>query len=497
MHSHGFGLWREMPMFGFFGATELLILMFAAAFAIFVFVKLVNGIGILKTLAWGLGLFFVGIVGLSLLIFMFRPHSVGTPVAVHQEMVRAHVRDSTDVRRWLEPVPNSEPVRVSSVQSAAIQAEESTTSAWDEEIVAAASVYPSISDCGRPLAAQLVKELQKENESKEELPKAEEEAKKKYRIALRNSKLNSNDFLNFVINFRKEFTTSFPGSFVDGMNAESLPAFKDKEKEKQYERLHVTVYQSGDEKSHFAKWDDRKSERTQLESGQMVCQLRRDGGMGQLDFVNDFVEKPWIVDPEKFMSQHDNRNFVIGFSERLATSAQEARSGALKDANIRLGKSTAKIFPRGYDMEKNVVDRFTQKLTMPYGSVWREAVLIDYKSPTAPYMKYSSPALAARAAAMVSNRVTVASNVNVGHADTSALSASRARRTGASVRSSSSRQVHPESAIAGLMLLTVVVGWISNWMTQGYYRKPVWTVTNTVFSIGLFILLFIVLLNFA
>jgi len=496
MHSHGFGLWREMPMFGFFGATgatELLILMLAGAFAIFVFVKLVNGIGILKTLAWGLGLFFVGIVGLSLLFFMFQPHSVGTPAEFHGEMGRV----SSGVRRRpITTTLHSEPVLVSSVQSAAIQTEESTTSAWDEEIVAAASVYPSIPDCARPLAAQLVKELQKENESKEELPKAEAEAKKKYRIALSNSKLNSNDFLNFVINFRKEFTASFPGSFVDGMNAESLPAFKDKEKEKQYERLHVTVYQSGDEKSHFAKWDDRKSERTQLESGQMVCQLRRDGGMGQLDFVNDFIEKPWVVDPEKFMSQHDNRSFVIGFSERLATSAQEARSGALKDANIRLGKSTAKIFMRGYDMERNVVDRFTQKLTMPYGSIWREAVLIDCKSGSGLW-SYGDPDVAARAAAGESNRVKVRSNVNVGHADTSTAPTFSARETGASIRSSSSRQVHPESAIAGLMLLTVAVGWISNWMTQGYYRKPVWTVTGTLFSVGLFVLLFIVLLNFA
>jgi hypothetical protein len=51
--------------------------------------------------------------------------------------------------------------------------------------------------------------------------------------------------------------------------------------------------------------------------------------------------------------------------------------------------------------------------------------------------------------------------------------------------------------IAGLMFLTVLMGWISNWMTQGYYRGPVWTVAGTVFSIGFLFLIFVVLMNFA
>ena len=55
----------------------------------------------------------------------------------------------------------------------------------------------------------------------------------------------------------------------------------------------------------------------------------------------------------------------------------------------------------------------------------------------------------------------------------------------------------PESMVAGLIMLTIVIGWVCNSLTQGYYRKHVWTVAGTVFSLGFIFLLLIVVLNFA
>lgn len=348
-----------------------------------------------------------------------------------------------------------------------------TTSAWDENVAPVANVYPGIPECGRPLAAKLVSYLQDELKLEEKSPKAEKEAPAKYRIALKNSRLDQADFLNFLINFRKEFTTAFPGSFVDDMTAGQYPRPKDAEKEKQLQRLYVSVYHSSDGQEGSAKWDDRKPRQAKERTGQIVCQLRRNSSMGQMEFTSDFIEKAWVADTEKFVTRWPKRTFIIGFSPRLATSEQEARVSALKDANARLAKSTNKMFQPNYDMERNVIDRFVQKLTMPYGSVWREAVLIDHGLPDT---SFQHPAAASRGA----NR-----NADVAHPP------------GNQPRSILNSRLNPESMVAGLMMLTIVVGWISNWMTQGYYRGPVWTVAGTVFSIGFLFLIFVVLMNFA
>lgn len=201
--------------------------------------------------------------------------------------------------------------------------------------------------------------------------------------------------------------------------------------------------------------------------------------MGQIEFAGDFIEKAWVADADKFVSRWPKRKFIIGFSPRLARSEQEARVSALRDANVRLAKSTNKIFSPNYDMERNVVDRFIQKLTMPYGSVWREAVLVDHGLPNTSFQRFYGD-----------NRVAV--NIALGERQrtSSARSATPAVVT-------SKGSIDPEAMLAGLMFLTVVLGWISNRMTQGYYRGQVWTVAGTLFCVGAATLVLIVIVNFA
>lgn len=478
------------------GIAGLMIVAALMALAIFVFVKLVDRLGVLKTLAWCLGVFFLGIVGLSLMMFMGRAKVVAKHKQLASEVTSFVSAEARDVG------PGSLPdyprlVAPNSASAISVRDEQPATSAWDENVAPVANVYPGIADCGRPLAAKLVKHLQSENDSKNDEPKAEVEAGTKYRVALKNSGLDQPDYLNFLIRFREEFNSSFPGSFVDDMTAGSYPTPKDPEKEKQYQRLPVTVYSLSDGQGNIAKWfdDDQNRFKAPFErSGQMVCRLRRNGKLGQVEFVSDFIEKPWVADAEKFVSQHPKREFIIGFSPRLAKSEQEARVSALEDANARLGKSRNKVFSSNYDKEKNVVDRFVQKLTMPYGSVWREAVLIDYGMKGTEFWRFYRSGSATAEALIVNDGHPIANppianppidnppvDVRVGR------SMSRFDRTLSS----------PESMVAGLIMLTIVIGWVCNSLTQGYYRKPVWTVTGTVFSLGFIFLLLIVVLNFA
>jgi hypothetical protein len=365
------------------------------------------------------------------------------------------------------------------VGSQSIKTDGPETSAWDEEIAPVANVYPGIAECGKPLAWKLAGHLERENEDSKATPGIESDAPEKYRIALKNSGLDQPDFLNFLIEFRKEFTTAFPGSYVDNMTAGSYPTPKDPEKEKQLQRLYVTVYHSSDGVGGFAKWDDRRSNQVRERSGQIVCQLKRTGRLGQVEFACDFIEKPWVTDAEKFVSRYPKRKFIVGFSPRLAASQQEARVSARQNANVRLAGAANKVFRVGYDMERNVIDRFVQKLTMPYGSVWREAILIDHGLPDTSFQP-------------VDGNRDVASTIAGPRQVAKSIAASESRS-----RSISNIGSNPESMIAGLMFLTVLMGWISNWMTQGYYRGPVWTVAGTVFSIGFLFLIFVVLMNFA
>ena len=487
---------HNQVQFGAISATVGLIIVAALmALAVFVFVKLVDRLGVLKTLAWCLGVFFLGIVGLSLMKFMGRAKAVTKHKQAATEAIsfaRAEAAGSLPDHPRL--------VASNSFSAISVRDEQPTTSAWDENIAPVANIYPGISECGRPLAAKLVVHLQNELKTKEQSPKAEADAPVKYRIALKNTGLDNPDFLNFLINFRKEFTTAFPDSFVDDITDEKSAEPKGKEKE--YSRLNVTVSKLNDPTMRATSWDDGK---TSNQSGQIVCQLRRDGRMGQMEFASDFIEKSWVADAEKFVSRWPKRKFIIGFSPRLAKSEQEARVAALKDANVRLAKSANKIFQPNYDMERNVVDRFIQKLTMPYGSVWREAVLIDHGLPQTKLQSYGGQESAAASFKQPHRS-------NAGHSDNvpsygppihnpPVSNPPVGVRVGRAAKyvgpSNLNNPTNPEAMVAGLMMMTIVVGWVSNWLTQGYYRKPVWTVAGTLFSLGFFFLILIVLLSFA
>ncbi len=124
------------------------------------------------------------------------------------------------------------------------------------------------------------------------------------------------------------------------------------------------------ERSRTAPWDLQ----TQQRSGQYTCDITTPAGTAQVPI--GYTEKPWVETFDLFISAHPNQRYVVGYSPTLVSSEEEARQMARQDA---IGKLQADI-QRGLIVEPNeshVVDRFAQKLSRPYGDVWREAILFN------------------------------------------------------------------------------------------------------------------------
>ena len=125
-----------------------------------------------------------------------------------------------------------------------------------------------------------------------------------------------------------------------------------------------------DERYEPAPWDIN----LQQKSGQHRCDIVTSNGWSNV--TSDYVEKPWVEAFDVFVSARPRQRFVVGYSEKFVSSERAAQQLAMQDAiaNSRVamsggGSVTADI--------SHVIDRFAQKLSRPYGDVWREAVLLD------------------------------------------------------------------------------------------------------------------------
>ncbi|MEM9645498.1 MAG: hypothetical protein AAF989_10930, partial [Planctomycetota bacterium] len=85
-----------------------------------------------------------------------------------------------------------------------------------------------------------------------------------------------------------------------------------------------------------------------------------------------FIEsKTWVTDITRFRNENVDRRFAVGYSDEFTSSESQARTNA-----ISLAKSTFRIGRHGQH-DVPIIDTFSQKLTRPYGTVWRSAVLLD------------------------------------------------------------------------------------------------------------------------
>ena len=187
-------------------------------------------------------------------------------------------------------------------------------------------------------------------------------------------------------------------------------------------------------------------------SGNVKCQAI--GSDRKANATVAFIEKSWVNQFDSLVSELPKKQFVVGYSQELSSSEPLARQSAMENAQsqIRVHADTHGGINTLID-ESHVADRFAQKLTRPYGDVWREAVLIDV---TGEAMRGTIDIAQARAARV--------SSIKKGGA-----------------------------LLAVLLLLAIIaVCFIGNAVTQGYYRRPLSWGASTV---GALIVLAVILLN--
>jgi len=119
--------------------------------------------------------------------------------------------------------------------------------------------------------------------------------------------------------------------------------------------------------------DGKKARQIQ---GRMVCKIETSHGAAEVS--NNYLDKQWVEDLDVYVSKRPQQKFVAGYSHQFVSSQAEASRLAFADAQMK-----SRLLRPGFTVtadESLVVDRFAQKLSRPYGDVWREAVLLDVSS---------------------------------------------------------------------------------------------------------------------
>ncbi len=96
-------------------------------------------------------------------------------------------------------------------------------------------------------------------------------------------------------------------------------------------------------------------------------------------FVAKFVQKAWVHSLADFTAWNDDgRKWIVARSAKLAPSAADARAQAFADAERMLVSADIEdTLPNAVRSGDLVADYFTQRLSRPYGDVYREAMLIE------------------------------------------------------------------------------------------------------------------------
>ena len=310
-----------------------------------------------------------------------------------------------------------------------------TDIAWSNSLPPTADIYPSISSCGRPLAFQIAEQIRQDKRSK-----------KKFAVTFV-KETYAGDYdqwkppKDFVNNFRNEFVKQFPGSNVAAETAEAKSA------NQKLEPLEIKLSFKPTEKIRTGK---------QI-AGTISARWTTRSGTRAVALIN-FVDKPWVLDPYERGNSNPG-HLSVGFSKRLARSQAEAAALAIE--SVQAGPVQA-------------VDRFRQKLSLPYGELWQEAVLVDTRIQTSSTMR--------------GNYDDLLPLVRNWESDQPAAFLSRAE--------SQPKKSNPQSGLSqtsALIVTTiglVLIGFISNLLTQGYYRQNIdlIVVTGAAVVIGLILL---------
>lgn len=145
--------------------------------------------------------------------------------------------------------------------------------------------------------------------------------------------------------------------------------------------------------------------KTESQSGAIALRVQLPGE--SFSVSTRFADAPWVEARTSFASSYANGDWLVGYSDGTHTSHDEARHDAiiaasdallpLAQARInRLSASDQHRFAQQMQKDPNwlrnkvadelvsrnlATDRFAQRFDRPYGTVWREAVLVDASQP--------------------------------------------------------------------------------------------------------------------
>ncbi len=136
-------------------------------------------------------------------------------------------------------------------------------------------------------------------------------------------------------------------------------------------------------------------------SGFVLAQVETPGY--DFSLQQTFDQVPWVEDPARFAKEFRGGHWMLAYSEGTHTSHEEARRAAINAAaEILIGQADARVsqmsqgdihrFAQKRESDpdwlrdriadelasrNHATDQFTQRFDRPYGTVWREAILID------------------------------------------------------------------------------------------------------------------------
>lgn len=301
----------------------------------------------------------------------------------------------------------------------------STKYAYSPSEPLTADIYPSLAFCGRPLAFQLANDIRNSSQFSSKTAFAIEIIKSKQpNKNLSNDSTHWQPTHSFKSDFTVELLEQFPQSKFVLTKEASAEAIN-----QGFKKLNIQL-------SHTPSKTDQPS-------GSVQASWTVDDKTKGKASVN-YVEKRWVNSitsmaraPGDFgVTYQPNRSTeydiqVIGFTNRFARSAQEASSLAMQNAKDLYMRSD-----NSFSFE--VIDRFQQKLSMPYGELWQEAVLIA-----------GNPEHIGEVARSSKPFMNKASNTSL------------------------MNQSPRGSLLLFLTLGAFGVAWISNVFTQGYYRQTI------------------------
>ena len=188
--------------------------------------------------------------------------------------------------------------------------------------------------------------------------------------------------------------------------------------------------------SRTSAWDPPRH----TDTGTLSCIITSD--QGSRSIRADYIEKPWVEQQDQFFSAYPARRFAVGSSTTLCESVQAARRSAMQSLqDIEL---SALWNGRKLNVVINdslIIDRFLQKLERPYGTVWREAILVDLNG--------------RKAESLIARTID------------------QVRTHTQSERESRSSTRFNIFVLIAVFAVTAMAGTVLNWITEGYFRGKI------------------------